>query len=232
MAWIASDWGILVAWLAFVICQPFCVHKIHHLQWNFLKFYVEKNQRELVFASAPMQAWIVTFMWVFMMACVAAGSFIYWQLINSQGNLYIATLTLIIANVVAQKFYPVTMFEMKSRFWSLALLAFLISSAATVSALSFVDASRQNTIVYASGALWAAYTIWLIFVFVMTLPLTVKLIILDEMEKSMFPTDFETMYKKTVKTNPKTGMVTEQGSSSYKMVTPVFSSGTTMAKYK
>jgi len=203
ITWPADDWIAAIVWILIVMVPFFSICRYHSINWGYLKFIIVKSNSS---TSIPIPTfYIFLVIWIFMMACAGVGGFIFWQLINSLSSLYVATMSLMIGNLVLAKFLPLTFFEMRSRWLTLLIVAICASAAAAVTVISGIEAHRQNVIVYTTTALWGVYTIWLCIVFLMMLPMTIRLELLSEIDKPMgMDVDYEATYKKKTSLNVKT----------------------------
>lgn len=168
-----DDWIGLFAITAVVFTQAFGIHRLHANYWTWIKCQI--NQENIsTFIPIP-TAWLFTAVWVFMWACIIAGSFIYWQLIPAFGTIKTATMALFFSHVIIAKFWPIAFFESRSRWFVISLTIVLACTAAAITVLSGIDAHKFDPRVYATTALWGFYTAWLIVCAIMMLPMSCKL---------------------------------------------------------
>lgn len=155
--WSNIDWLGLIGITAFVFIEKHSPYV--HQAYSFLRNkYYHKHQTNWLIPSS----FVYECIWWFMIAVQVAGAFIYWQLIPSNSNYYVAVLALFFSHVILCSMWHYTWFYIRKWIIGVGFLVILIGTSAAISVLSGLDANdNNNDVVYTTTALWGFYAVWL-----------------------------------------------------------------------
>lgn len=151
----ALNWIVTIGWITYV-CLTNPWSSDHYDKYNNYR----TNNRVSWLWHPPV--WAYKVIWGLINAGVAAGAIIFTIQLNPLTDWYVSIMTLAIANIYMQKWFPVLYFEWHNyRNLGLLLSVGIWATAGAVAGLAGYRAFEENEdSVYASLGLWAAYFLW------------------------------------------------------------------------
>ena len=152
--WGKQEWIVLILFTIFVTYNPW-----QPKHWKYYEKYMKQFKHgTFVFYPRP---WVYKVIWGLINAMAGAGAIIAFIQLEPRSEWYVSIFSLIVANILAQKWFPVAFFEWHSRSASLLISGFIMATAGGAAGLLGYRAwEEQQMSVWASFVFWALYFFW------------------------------------------------------------------------